>query len=179
MNPAPAKLCGQIGSLAAKHRIGTVGLVGAHAAGTAGPWTPLELFVTVPFEAAGAFAHELSYATYLAVQLYDFRLVPWAHPLHLCVQWLNVDVMPVMECPRGAIMRWKLKHRGQTVEAAVPLESLPHFRATNGSVATPVGEFMRVFGPVPLGGFLMQSAGFDMAGRSCPAVDPDSNCAAS
>ncbi len=179
MNTAQAKLCGQSGGLAAKHRIGTVGLVGAHAAGIAGPWTPLELFVTVPFEAAEAFAHELSYVTYLAVHLCNFRLVPWAHPLHLCVQWLNVDAMPVMECPRGAIMRWKLKRDGQTVEAAVPLESLPHFRATDAPVATPVGDFMRVFGPAPLGGFLMQSAGFDMPGRSCPAVDPNPVCAAS
>ena len=155
MNPAPANLCERIGSLAAKHRVGTVGLVGAHAAGTAGLWTPLELFVTVPFEAAEAFARELSFATYLAVQLYDFHLVPWAHPLHLCVRWLNVDVIPVMDCPRGAVTRWKLKHEGRFVEASVPLESLPHFRAVDGRVATPVGEFVRVFGPAPLGGFLM------------------------
>lgn len=155
MNPAPAKLCEQIGILAAKHRVGTVGLVGAHAIGTAGLWTPIELFVTVSFESAEAFARELSFITYLAVQLYDFRLVPWAHPLHLCVRWLNVDTIPVMECPRGAVTRWKLKHEGRTIEAAVPLESLPHFRAVDGGVATPVGEFVRVFGPAPLGGFLM------------------------
>ena len=155
MNPAPTNLCERIASLAAKHRIGTVGLVGAHAAGIAGPWTPLELFVTVPFETAEAFARELSFATYLAVQLFDFRLVPWAHPLHLCVRWLNVDAIPVTDCPRAAVTRWKLDHKGQTVEASVPLESLPHFRAVDGRIATPVGEFVRVFGPTPLGGFLM------------------------
>ena len=155
MNPAPANLCEQIGTLAAKHRVGTVGLVGAHAAGIAGPWTPLELFVTVPFETAEAFARELSFTTYLAVQLYDFRLVPWAHPLHLCVRWLNVDAIPIVKCPRGAVTRRKLKHEGRTIEFVVPLESLPHFLAVDGRVVTPVGEFVRVFGPTPLGGFLM------------------------
>ena len=111
--------------------------------------------MTVSFAAAEAFAHELSFVTYLAVQLYDFHLVPWAHPLHLCVRWLNVDSIPVMDCPRGAVTRWNLKRHGRTGEASVRLESLPHFRGVDGRVETPVGEFVRVFGPAPLGGFLM------------------------
>ena len=155
MNPDLPKLSALITTLAQKHRIGTVGLVGAHANGTAGQWTPLDLFVTVPFEKAEAFARELSFATYLAVQLYDFHVVPWAHPLHLCVRWLNVDTIPLMDCPRGAVTRWKLKRDGGTIEASLPLESLPHFHGTDALVAQREGEFMRVFGPAPLGAFLM------------------------
>ena len=137
-----------------------MGLVGARARGNESPWHPVELFITRPFEEAEDFARELSRTAYLAVHLYAFDLVPWAHPLHLCVRWLNVDAIPVMECPRGAITRWQMEHNGNSVEASVLLESLPHFRPGQKFVSTRTfqksGEFVRMFGPPPIGGFLMQ-----------------------
>src|SRR5437588_8141099 len=57
VNPDLHKLCAQITVLARQHRLGTVGLVGAHANGTALLHDATELFITVPFENAEAFAH--------------------------------------------------------------------------------------------------------------------------
>ena len=159
MNPAPPDLSTLIAALARQHRLGTVGLVGAHANGTAGPYDALELFITVPLAMAEIFAHTLAEETGRPVHLYDFELVPWAHPLHLCVRWLNGGEIPLRACPPGAVMRWRMKHDDTSVEAAVRLESLPHFRAEEKFVSTRTfpksGEFMRVFGPPPLGGFLI------------------------
>jgi hypothetical protein len=159
VNPALPKFCDLIATLAQQHRLGTVGLVGAHANGTAGADDPLELFITVPFAMAEIFAHTLSEETVRAVHLYDFELVPWAHPLHLCVRWLNAGEIPTRGCPPGAVMRWRMKRHGQSFEATVRLESLPHFRAEQKFVSPRTfpksGEFMRVFGPPPLGGFLL------------------------
>ena len=153
-NPALDKLCARITALAQEHRLGTLGLVGAHANGTALPHDATELFITVPFEKAGAFAHKLVEETGRAVHLYDFHLVPWAHPLHLCVRWLNVVQLPMCECPHGAVTRWKLRHHGRVIEAAVHLESLPHFHGVNALIAQRSGEFMHIQTPV-LGGFLI------------------------
>jgi hypothetical protein len=155
MSPALRKLCAPIAALAREHQIGTVGLVGAHANGTAAVHEATELFITVPFEKAEAFAHALAEASERAVHLYAFDRVPWAHPLHLCVCWLNVDQIPVRDCPRGAVTRWTKKQHGQVFEAVVRLESLPHFRAVDGVVTPPSGEFMRVTGAPALGGFLI------------------------
>jgi hypothetical protein len=154
LNPGRVKLCRLIATLARRHGLGTVGLVGAHANGTAGADDPVELFITDAFSNAEKFAHSLCEKTRRAVHLYDFHFVPWAHPLLLCVRWLNVIQIPITECPRGAVTRWKLTRIGQTFEAAVRLESLPHFRAVNGFVATRTGDFLRVFEP-PVGGFLL------------------------
>jgi hypothetical protein len=155
VNPDLHKLCALITALAHEHRLGTVGLVGAHASGTAEAHDATELFITEPFAKAEAFAHALAEETERAVHLYDFQLVPWAHPLHLCVRWLNVVQLPTRECPRGAVTRWRMKRHGQTFEAVVRLESLPHFRAVDGFVAQREGEFMRVIGAPALGGFLL------------------------
>jgi len=155
MNPDLHKLCAIITTLAQEHRLGTVGLVGAHANGTAEAHDATGLFITVPFADAEAFAHALAEETERAVHLYDFHLVPWAHPLHLCVRWLNADQIPVRECPRGAVTRWRMKRHGQTFEAVVHLESLPHFRTADTFVAQREGEFMRVIGAPALGGFLI------------------------
>ena len=114
----------------------------------------MELFITMPFEKAEVFAHALAEETNRAVHLYNFHCVPWAHPLHLCVRWLNVDRLPVRDCPRGAVMRWRMNRHGQTHQAVVRLESLPHFRGVDGPVAHRDGEFMCVIGPA-LGGFLL------------------------
>jgi hypothetical protein len=155
MSPAHHSLCTLITALAQEHRLGTVGLVGAHANGTAEAHDATELFITIPFEKAAAFAHALAEETERAVYLYDFHLVPWAHPLHLCVRWLNVVQLPLRECPRGALTRWRMKRHGQTFGATMRLESLPHFRAADGPVAQRRGEFMRVVGAPALGGFLL------------------------
>lgn len=145
----------RITTLAQEHQIGTVGLVGAHASGTAAAHDATELFVTVPFEKAEAFAQALAEATECAVHLFAFDVVPWAHPLHLCVRWLNVVQLPIRDCPRGAVTRWTMKRHGQTFEAVVRLESLPHFRAVDRVVIPRSGEFMRVIGAPVLGGFLI------------------------
>ena len=155
MNPALHRLCARITRLAQEHRLGTVGLVGAHANGTAEAHDATGLFITVPFADAEAFAHALAEETDRAVHLYDFHLVPWAHPLHLCVRWLNVVQLPLCECPRGAITRWRMRRCGQTCEAVVRLESLPHFRGVEAFVSQRTGEFMRVIGAPALGGFLI------------------------
>ena len=104
----------------------------------------MELFVSVPFAQAERFARALAEAAGRAVHLYDFHLVPWAHPLHLCVRWLNAARPPVRECPRDAITRWRMTRQGQGFEATVRLESIPHFRAVDAPVAEREGEFMRV-----------------------------------
>ena len=155
MNPALHKRCALIAALPQKHRLGTVGLVGGHANGTALPHDATELFLTVPFENAEAFAHSLAEKTEGAVHLYDFDLVPWAHPLHLCVRWLNVVQLPVRECPRGAVTRWRMQRHGQSFEAIVRLESLSHFRGVDAFVSPRTGEFLRVIGAPALGGFLI------------------------
>ncbi len=154
-NPGLHKLCALITTLARKHRLGTVGLVGAHANGTAWPHDATEIFITVPFEKTEAFAHALTSATERAVHLFDFDLVPWAHPLQLSVRWLNVAQLPVRECPRGAVTRWKITRHGETFGAAVQLDSLPHFRATDAPISQRGGEFMRVIQAPALGGFLI------------------------
>lgn len=115
----------------------------------------MELFVTVAFAKAEAFACALAEVTNYSVHLYAFRLVPWAHPHHLCVRWLNVDQIPTTRCPRGAVTRWKITRNDRTFEAAVRLDSLRHFCAASGYVPTPPGECIRMFGPPPLGGFLI------------------------
>ena len=155
MNPGLPKLCARITALAQEHRLGTVGLAGTHANGTAEAHDATELLITVPFENAEAFAHALAEETERAVHLFAFDLVPWAHPLHLCVRWLNVVQLPMRDCPRGAITRWKMQRHGQTFEAVVRLESLPHFRAVDTFVSQRTGEFLRVVGAPALGGFLI------------------------
>ena len=154
-NPGLPKLCALITTLARKHRLGTIGLVGALANGTAWPHDATELFITVPFERAEGFAHALARGTERAVHLFDFALVPWAHPIHLCVRWLNVAHLPLRECPRGAVTRWKITRHGQTFGAAVQLDSLPHFQATDAPLVQRRGEFMRVIQAPALGGFLI------------------------
>ena len=132
-----------------------MGLVGAHATGTALPHEATELFINVPFENAVLFAHALAEETERAVHLFAFDLVPWAHPLHLCVRWLNVVQLPMRDCPRSAVTRWKMQRHGQTFEAVVRLESLPHFRAVDTLVSQRTGEFLRVVAAPALGGFLI------------------------
>src|SRR5438067_7961717 len=127
----PLDLCGLIAPLAARHKLGTIGLAGTHAIGSAEAHDPVELIVTVSLSRAEAFAQELSEATERAVHLYAFDLLPWAHPLHLCVKWLNVDRMPIAECPRGAVSRWKIVRNGSDFETAVRLDSLSHFRSAD------------------------------------------------
>ena len=152
-SPALAKLCALIAKLAREHGLGTVGLAGAHANGTAEAHDAIELFMIVPLESAEAFAHALAEKTGRAINLYDFHLVPWAHPFHLCVRWLNVVELPMRECPRGAVTRWKLTRHGRTFEEAVRLDLLPHFRGVDTFIAQRTGEVVRVIGAPPLGGF--------------------------
>jgi len=142
-----------VAQLASECGVGTVALVGAHARGDAPAAAPLEVFATVPLRRVTHFGQRLAEEMDGIVRVYDCRRVSWAHPLHLCARWLNVVRLPSLPCPRGAVARWRCPRTG--VVAAVRLETLPHFHAVDGYVPTQRGEFVRVFGPPPMGGFLV------------------------
>lgn len=142
-----------IARLARECGIGTVALVGAWANGTASELDPVEVFATVPLERVTRFGTMLADETGGLVRVYECRLVSWAHPLHLCARWLNVDRIPSLPCPRGAVLRWTCERTG--AKASVPMETLLHFHGLDGCVQMHTGEFVRVFGPPPIGGFLL------------------------
>lgn len=142
-----------ISRLARECDLGAMALIGARARGLAVDDDPVEVFATVPLERTDRFGTQLADETGGIVRVYDCRLISWAHPLHLCARWLNVDRLPSLPCPRGAVSRWTCKATG--ARAAVLLETLPHFHPVDGYVPTPPGEFVRVFGPPPIGGFLI------------------------
>jgi len=142
-----------IARLARDCSVGTVALTGAWAKGAASELDPVEVFATVPLDRVTIFGTMLADETGGLVRIYECRLLAWAHPLHLCARWLNVDRLPSLPCPRGAVTRWKCARTGAS--ASVLLETLPHFHAVDGYMPTPRGEFVRVFGPPPIGGFLI------------------------
>lgn len=152
----PGPVCDLLARLARRYNLGTVGLAGRHAAGVARTCDPLEVFVVVDLDRAELFGTQLADVLECGyVHVYDCRRLSWAHPLHLCVRWLNVDALPVLECPRGAVSRWRMETAQGLSEALVALEGLPHFRGVARPTSPPRGEFLRVFGPPPFGGFLV------------------------
>jgi hypothetical protein len=108
----------------------------------------LALLVSVPFAAAEAFADELAFDLGVAVHLFDPWALPFSHPLHFRVDWVNGDP-PRVPVPRGAVLS-RLDGIGQ----AVPLSEIAHFAETDGPVI-PRGDPFRVFPGPPLGAFLL------------------------
>ncbi len=150
-----------IAPLAMKWQIGTVGLAGSHATGTADPLAPVEVFVTVPLESAPTedlrgiprligFAEELALEMECAVHLYDPHALPFAHPLHFAVRWLNVTTLPRVRVPLGATLRCL---NGSPV--CIPLAQIPHFAEAEGPPPTPRGRALLVVPAPPPGAFLI------------------------
>jgi predicted nucleotidyltransferase len=144
-----------IGELAAKQRLGTVGLAGSCARGEDAPGTDIDVIVTVPLRMAERFAAVLADKTDRTVHLHAFASLPWHHPYHLCIRWLNCRRMPMTYAPRGAVIRRISRRDGQVHELAVPVERIAHFVPIDRPPpATPQAGSRFVAAP-PLGGFLL------------------------
>ena len=144
-----------ITKLAAEHRVGTVGLTGSFARGEVTPDADIDLIVTVPMKDAEPFAAALADAAYRMVHLHAIAALPWHHPYHLCIRWLNVGRLPQTFAPRGAVIRRVVRHNGAPQEMAVPVERIAHFVPVENPlpVAAPPGS--RLVCTPPLGGFLL------------------------
>lgn len=153
---APAcDLCAGIAALAAKHRIGTVGLTGSFARGEDAPGADIDVIVTVPVLAAERFGTALADAAERAVHLHGFESLPWHHPYHLCVRWLNCRRLPIKLAPRGATVTALQIHGGVRTECRIPVERIPHFVPVLGLPATPPHAGSHIVPAPPLGGFLL------------------------
>lgn len=153
---APAcDLAALVAELAAKHRLGTVGLAGSVARGEECAGADIDVLVTVPLRMAERFAAALADKTDRTVHLHAFSALPWHHPYHLCIRWLNCRRMPVTYAPRGAVIRRVTRQAGQTHELAVPVERIPHFVPIDRPPPTTPQAGSRFVAAPPLGGFLL------------------------
>ena len=144
-----------IAELAAKHRLGTVGIAGSCARGEDAPGADIDLIITVPLRMAERFAAVLADKTDRTVHLHAFASLPWHHPYHLCIRWLNCRRLPTTYAPRGAVIRRVVRRDGQAHELAVPVERIAHFVPIDRPPpATPQAGSRFVAAP-PLGGFLL------------------------
>ena len=144
-----------IAELAAKYRLGTVGLAGSFARGEDAPGADIDLIITVPLRMAERFAAVFADKTDRTVHLHAFAALPWHHPYHLCIRWLNCRRMPVTYAPRGAVIRRIVRRDGRVLNLAVPVERIPHFVPIDRPPpATPQAGSRFVAAP-PLGGFLL------------------------
>lgn len=152
--PAP-DLAALIAELAAKHRLGTVGLAGSVARGEDCAGADIDVLITVPLRMAERFASVLADKTDRTVHLHAFSALPWHHPYHLCIRWLNCRRLPVTYAPRGAVIRRLVRRDGAAMEMAVPVERIAHFVPIDRPPsATPQAGSRFVAAP-PLGGFLL------------------------
>jgi predicted nucleotidyltransferase len=141
--------------LAVEQRIGTIGLSGSFARGDQAPGADVDVIVTVPFARAERFGRALAAAADRGVHLHSFDALPWHHPYHLCVRWLNCRKLPLKLAPRGAVIRAMTRRDGRRTELCVPVERIPHFAAIDTPLpATPQPGSRFVSAP-PLGGFLL------------------------
>lgn len=144
-----------IGELAVNHRLGTVGLAGSIARAEECPGADIDVIVTVPLRMAERFAAALANATDRTVHLHAFTALPWHHPYHLCIRWLNCRRLPTTFAPRGAVIRRIVRRDGIAHELAVPIERIAHFVPIDRPPpATPQAGSRFVAAP-PLGGFLL------------------------
>ncbi|MHA3773676.1 hypothetical protein ACXR0O_19240 [Verrucomicrobiota bacterium sgz303538] len=140
-----------VANLARRHSLGTVGIAGDYARGTQDHTSRLAILVRGPIDRAEAFVRELAEASQLVVTLYDVERLPWPSPLHLSVRWVNVDTLPRVLYPRGAVSLIQIGD----LSARVPLENIPHMQATDGPIPSPrPGRFSATF-RAPVGGFLI------------------------
>ena len=148
MNPSRLPdLTKLVTALAQSHCIGTVGIVGSHARGEAGPRDDLDLFITVSLQRGEPFARAFAAAARCVVHLHDFHRVPWFHPHHLCVLWLNCQRLPACPCPRRATIRQKLGTGGDAFEVFALAESIPHFTPVDVPPHSRPGETALVVRP--------------------------------
>ncbi len=103
----------------------------------------------LPSKMAVPFARALADAAGRAVRMRDPQTLPYTHPFHYCVRWLNVDRLPVCRFPRGAILS-----SINGAPALIELAAISHFAPIDGYVrATPLTP---LFVPAPaLGSFLI------------------------
>ncbi len=113
------------------------------------------MIVTVPLRMAERFAAALADKTDRTVHLHAFAALPWHHPYHLCIRWLNCRRLPVTYAPRGAVIRRIVRRDGSAFDLAVPVERIAHFVPIDRPPpATPQAGSRFVAAP-PLGGFLL------------------------
>ena len=144
-----------VAELAAKHRLGTVGLTGSCARGENAPGADIDLIITVPLRMAERFAAVLADRMDRTVHLHAFASLPWHHPYHLCIRWLNCRRLPVTYAPRGAVIRRIVRRDGSAFDLSVPVERIAHFVPIDSPPpATPQAGSRFVAAP-PLGGFLL------------------------
>ena len=144
-----------IGELAAKHRLGTVGLAGSCARGEDAPGADIDLLITVPLRMAERFAAVLADKNDRTVHLHAFAALPWHHPYHLCIRWLNCRRMPVTYVPRGAVIRRIVRRDGSAFDLSVPVERIAHFVPIDRPPPTTPQAGSRFVAAPPLGGFLL------------------------
>ena len=153
---APASdLIALIAELAAKHRLGTIGIAGSVARGEDCAGADIDLLVTVPLRMAERFAAVIADKTDRTVHLHAFAALPWHHPYHLCIRWLNCRRLPVTYAPRGAVIRRLTRRDGRTNELAVPVERIAHFVPIDRPPPTTPQAGSRLVAAPPLGGFLL------------------------
>ncbi len=152
--PVP-NLCAIIAALAAKHRLGTVGLTGSLARGDEAPGADIDVIVTVPVLIAERFGTALAETAERAVHLHGFESLPWHHPYHLCVRWLNCRRLPIKLAPRGATVTVLQLHGGTRAQCRIPVERVPHFMPVPGLPTTSPQAGSHIIPAPPLGGFLL------------------------
>lgn len=144
-----------IAELAAKHRLGTIGLAGSTARGEDASGSDIDVIVTVPLSMAERFAATLADKTDRTVHLHAFASLPWHHPYHLCIRWLNCRRLPTTLAPRGAVIRRIVRRDGIAHELAVPVERIPHFVPIDSPPPASPQAGSRFIAAPPLGGFLL------------------------
>ncbi|MEA3212435.1 MAG: hypothetical protein QOE70_5492 [Chthoniobacter sp.] len=153
---APASDLGDlIAELAAKHRLGTIGLAGSDARGDATAAADIDVLVTVPLRMAERFAAALADRTDRAVHLHAFAALPWHHPYHLCIRWLNCRRLPMTYAPRGAVIRRIVRRDGSAFDLSVSVERIAHFVPIDRPPPTTPQAGSRFVAAPPLGGFLL------------------------
>ena len=155
MKDRASDLVALIAELAAKHRLGTVGIAGSFARGEEAPGADIDLIVTVPLRMAERFAALLAEAADRTVHLHAFSALPWHHPYHLCIRWLNCRRMPVTYAPRGAVIRRIVRRDGSAFDLSVPVERIAHFVPIDRPPPTTPQAGSRFVAAPPLGGFLL------------------------
>jgi predicted nucleotidyltransferase len=155
MRVQASDLCTLVAELAAKHRLGTVGLAGSCARGEDAPGADIDLIVTVPLRMTERFAAVLADKTDCTIHLHAFAALPWHHPYHLCIRWLNCRRMPVTYAPRGAVIRRIVRRDGRVLNLAVSVERIPHFVPIDTPPPAAPQPGSRFVCAPPLGGFLL------------------------
>lgn len=155
MKAQASDLAALVTELAVKHRLGTIGLAGSIARGEEWPGADIDVLVTVPLRLAKRFAAALADKTDRTVHLHAFAALPWHHPYHLCIRWLNCGRLPTTFAPRGAVIRRITRRTGVVHELAVPVERIPHFVPIDKTPPATPQAGSRFVAPPPLGGFLL------------------------